>query len=101
MKLRKNNAKRAQDHLFAAQTTYYEQPLTLVDGQGTRVRDDDGNEYLDGFAGIATNTLGYGDNEVAQAVKREGLTVTKVFAMHQAPTEWKQVLELIEKSQHS
>ncbi|HET7812983.1 MAG TPA: aspartate aminotransferase family protein [Candidatus Baltobacteraceae bacterium] len=68
MRLLKDNAKRAKDHLFAAQTTYYDQPLTLVEGEGTRLRDSEGNEYLDAFAGIATNTLGYGDTEVAQAV---------------------------------
>ncbi len=82
MKLLKNNTKRAQDHLFAAQTTYYEQPLTLVDGQGTRVRDDNGTEYLDGFAGIATNTLGYGDNEVAQAVAEQAKKLTHVSTLY-------------------
>lgn len=68
MKLLKDNAKRAKDHLFAAQLPYYEEPITLTTGAGTRVRDDGGNEYLDAFGGIATNTVGYGDTEVAQAV---------------------------------
>ncbi len=63
-----SNADRAKKHLFPAQATYYEQPVTLVDGDGTHVRDDEGTEYLDAFAGIATNTLGYGDTEVARAV---------------------------------
>jgi hypothetical protein len=39
--------------------------------------------------------------EVAQAVKRENLTVDTVYAMHQGPLPWEQVLELIEKSRHS
>ncbi len=37
--------------------------------------------------------------EVVQAVKREGLDVTTVFAMHQAPVPWTQVIGLIEKAQ--
>jgi hypothetical protein len=37
--------------------------------------------------------------EVSQAVKREGLDVTTVFAMHQAPVPWAQVLALLEKAQ--
>ena len=37
--------------------------------------------------------------EVAAAVKREGLEVTTVFAMHQGPTPWSQVLALIGKAQ--
>ena len=93
MKLLKNNTKRAQEHLFAAQTTYYEQPLTLVDGQGTRVRDDQGTEYLDGFAGIATNTLGYGDNEVAQAVADQAKKLMHVSTLYLTD----EMLDLAEK----
>jgi hypothetical protein len=39
--------------------------------------------------------------EVAQAVKRENLIVDTVFAMHQGPMPWEQVMALIEKSLHS
>jgi hypothetical protein len=39
--------------------------------------------------------------EVAQAVKRENLSVDTVFAMHQGPLPWEQVMALIEKSRHS
>ena len=39
--------------------------------------------------------------EVAQAVKRENLIVDTVFAMHQGPMPWEQVMALIEKSRHS
>lgn len=34
-------------------------------------------------------------NEVAQAVKRENLTVDTVFAMHQGPMPWEQVMTLL------
>jgi hypothetical protein len=39
--------------------------------------------------------------EVSQAVKRENLIVDTVFAMHQGPMSWEQVMALIEKSRHS
>jgi hypothetical protein len=39
--------------------------------------------------------------EVAQAVKRENLTVDTVFAMHQGPLPWAQVMALIDKSRQS
>jgi hypothetical protein len=39
--------------------------------------------------------------EVVQAVKRENLTVDTVFAMHQGPMPWTQVVALLEKTQHS
>jgi 4-aminobutyrate aminotransferase-like enzyme len=80
--LKKNNAERARKHLFAAQQTYYDEPLTLTGGEGTRVKDDAGNEYLDAFAGIATNTLGYGDNAVAQAVADQAKKLVHVSTLY-------------------
>ena len=80
--LKKNNAERAQKHLFAAQQTYYDQPITLTGGEGTRLKDDAGTEYLDAFAGIATNTLGYGDTEVAQAVADQAKKLIHVSTLY-------------------
>jgi hypothetical protein len=40
-------------------------------------------------------------SEVAQAVTRERLTVDKVYAMHQAPLAWAQVIALVEKVRHA
>jgi 4-aminobutyrate aminotransferase-like enzyme len=80
--LNKKNADRAKKHLFASQTTYYDEPLTLVDGEGTRVRDDAGNEYLDAFAGIATNTLGYGPTEVTAAVADQVQKLSHVSTLY-------------------
>ena len=39
--------------------------------------------------------------EVAQAVKRENLSVDKVYAMHEGPVDWSKVIALIEKAQHA
>jgi hypothetical protein len=36
--------------------------------------------------------------EVMDAVEREHLTVTTVFAMHQEPVPWAQVIALVEKA---
>lgn len=80
--MQKNNAERAKRHLFVSQQTYYEEPLTLVGGDGSRVRDDAGNEYLDGFAGICTNTLGYGDTEVARAVGEQAKELIHVSTLY-------------------
>jgi 4-aminobutyrate aminotransferase-like enzyme len=77
-----SNADRAKKHLFAAQQTYYAEPLTIVDGEGSRLRDDQGNEYLDGFAGICTNTLGYGDTAVAQAVADQAKKLIHISTLY-------------------
>ncbi|WP_017604709.1 aspartate aminotransferase family protein [Nocardiopsis alkaliphila] len=50
---------------------YYESPLEIVSGKGVRVTDAEGRTYLDFFAGIATNTLGYDVAEVREAVERQ------------------------------
>src|SRR5580658_5872019 len=79
---KKSNAQRAKEHLFLAQQPYYEEPLTLVNGEGTRLRDDQGREYLDAFAGIATTTLGYGNTEVAQAVAEQAKELIHVSTLY-------------------
>ena len=37
---------------------YYQHPIALVDGDGRRVVDAEGNEYLDFFGGILTTMTG-------------------------------------------
>src|SRR5690606_11764837 len=52
-------------------TLYYDQPIELTSGSGRRVTDAEGATYLDFFAGILTNMLGYGVPEVDAAVKSQ------------------------------
>jgi len=47
--------------------TYGRQPLVLVKGEGCRVWDDEGREYLDFVAGLAVCNLGHAHPEVAAA----------------------------------
>jgi acetylornithine aminotransferase len=48
-------------------STYGRQPLVLVKGDGCRVWDDAGKEYLDFVAGLAVCNLGHAHPEVAKA----------------------------------
>ncbi|GAB2853052.1 aspartate aminotransferase family protein [Actinoallomurus bryophytorum] len=50
---------------------YYDEPIEIVSGRGSRVTDAEGRTYLDFFAGIVTNTLGYDIAEVREAVERQ------------------------------
>jgi 4-aminobutyrate aminotransferase len=50
---------------------YYDEPIEIVSGAGRRVADGEGREYLDFFAGILTNMLGYGVPEVCDAIKAQ------------------------------
>jgi 4-aminobutyrate aminotransferase-like enzyme len=50
---------------------YYDDPIELVSGKGSRVTDASGRSYLDFFCGILTNMLGYDLPEVREAVERQ------------------------------
>jgi 4-aminobutyrate aminotransferase len=50
---------------------YYQQPIALVEGEGRRVTDAEGNQYLDFFGGILTTMTGYRVPEVVEAIKAQ------------------------------
>ncbi|GAB3445060.1 aspartate aminotransferase family protein [Actinophytocola sediminis] len=50
---------------------YYDDPLEIVHGHGRRVTDATGKSYLDFFAGILTNAIGYDVAEVSDAVRKQ------------------------------
>ena len=57
----------------------------LVRGEGARVWDDDGREYVDLVGGIAVNALGHAHPAVVEAVTRQVATLghTSNLAMHE------------------
>jgi acetylornithine aminotransferase len=59
----------------ALMDTYGTPPLTLVRGDGARVWDEDGAEYLDLVAGIAVNALGHAHPAVVAAVSAQVATL--------------------------
>lgn len=58
--------------------TYARYPLMLVRGQGTKVWDSDGREYLDFLGGLAVTTLGHCHPEVVSAVTEQAGTLMHV-----------------------
>jgi len=52
-------------------TLYYDEPIALVDGQGCRVTDAEGNHYLDFFGGILTTLVGHNVPEIVEAVRAQ------------------------------
>jgi 4-aminobutyrate--pyruvate transaminase len=57
-------------------------PLVLSRGEGIFVWDNHGNRYIEGMAGLWCTTLGYGDEELAQAAydQIKKLSFTHLFA---------------------
>jgi 4-aminobutyrate aminotransferase len=62
---------RHRDVLPTWMALYYKDPIALVDGEGRRVVDAEGNEYLDFFGGILTTMSGYKVPEVVAAIKTQ------------------------------
>ena len=60
-----------REYLFPSVTTYYAEPLVLVEGRGSWVRDADGREYLDFYGGVLTTSLGHCHPEVVRAVQEQ------------------------------
>jgi len=57
--------------------TFDRVPVTLVKGQGARVWDEDGREYLDFVAGWAVNSLGHCHPAVAKATAEQAHTLVQ------------------------
>ena len=69
---------------------YYDQPIEIVSGKGCHVTDAAGKSYLDFFAGILTNMLGYDVAEVREAVERQiatGVVHTSTLYLIRAQVE--------------
>jgi 4-aminobutyrate aminotransferase len=50
---------------------YYREPIEIVRAEGRRVTDSEGNTYLDFFAGILTNAIGYDVAEISDAIRAQ------------------------------
>ncbi len=62
--------------------TFKRLPLVLVRGEGNRVWDEDGKQYLDFFGGIAVNALGHCHPVMVEALNRQASTLihtTNIF----------------------
>ncbi len=60
-----------KDSVFHAMTSIADQqangPVIMASGQGVRIKDHDGTEYIDGMAALWCVNVGYGREEIARA----------------------------------
>ena len=64
---------------------YRQAPVALVKGEGSRVWDADGKEYLDLICGIAVNALGHCHPAVVRALEEQGRTLWHVSNLFYTP----------------
>jgi 4-aminobutyrate aminotransferase-like enzyme len=67
----KSTREKHKEFLFPATIQYYAEPIVFTEGRGLRIRDADGNEYLDFFGGILTVSVGHANDKVNAAIKAQ------------------------------
>ncbi|MGJ3509288.1 acetylornithine transaminase [Enemella sp. A6] len=71
----------------AMMKTFARPPRILARGQGARVWDVDGNEYLDLLAGIAVNSLGHAHPFVTAAISEQLATLGHISNLFASPAQ--------------
>ncbi|MCJ7596493.1 MAG: aminotransferase class III-fold pyridoxal phosphate-dependent enzyme, partial [Desulfobacterales bacterium] len=69
----------ADKYLFP---TYKRPPFALIRGEGCRVWDEDGKEYLDFVAGIAVCALGHSSPIVSKALEEQSKRLVHVSNLY-------------------
>ena len=78
--------------------TYGRVPIALSHGQGCRVWDINGREYLDALAGIAVNTLGHNHPKLVPALQDQIAKIIHSSNYYHVPNQVKLAAKLVELS---
>jgi acetylornithine/N-succinyldiaminopimelate aminotransferase len=78
--------------------TYGRLPIAISHGQGCRVWDTEGREYLDGLAGIAVNTLGHNHPKLVPALQEQVAKLIHCCNYYQVPLQEELAALLVERS---
>lgn len=82
-----------KQYLLPSVANYYEEPVVLHEGKGSRITDLDGKSYLDFFGGILTVSVGHANERVNAAVSAQLQRLSHVSTLY--PTV--PIVELAEK----
>ena len=84
-----------EDNYFI--NTFTRQPIVLDHGEGVKVWDKDGNEYIDMFAGIAVNALGHNHPKLVKAIQDQAeklIHISSIYYNEPALVYAKKLIEL-------
>lgn len=82
-------------------TTYARNPIALVKGEGCKVWDLEGHEYIDFNAGIAVSALGHGDMEIANLLHDQARQIIHSSNLFYSPWSWALAQLLVEQTKES
>jgi alanine-glyoxylate transaminase/(R)-3-amino-2-methylpropionate-pyruvate transaminase len=80
-------AEKQKELLFPCVTTYYEEPIAFERGEGAKLWDVEGTEYLDFFGGILTVSLGHAEPRVTDAVVAQAKKLVHTSALYPIPAQ--------------
>ncbi len=78
--------------------TYARAPLALVRGEGTRVWDADGREYLDFFSSTVVASLGHCHPALVAALEKQSHAIFHVSNLHYCEPQAELARQLVERS---
>ncbi|HEX5371397.1 MAG TPA: aspartate aminotransferase family protein [Aquabacterium sp.] len=78
--------------------TYGRLPIAISHGQGCRVWDTQGRQYLDGLSGIAVNTLGHNHPQLVPALQDQLSKLIHCCNYYQVPLQEELAALLVERS---
>ncbi len=84
-----------EDNYFI--NTFTRQPIVLDHGEGVKVWDKDGNEYIDMFAGIAVNALGHNHPKLVKSIQDQAeklIHISSIYYNEPALIYAKKLIEL-------
>jgi 4-aminobutyrate aminotransferase-like enzyme len=79
-----NIREKHNEYLFEAVKNFYKEPIVVESGKMFRVKDIDGNSYLDFFGGILTVSVGHANEEVNAAVITQIEKLTHISSLYQS-----------------
>ncbi len=90
--------KRHKDVIPEWISLYYDEPMELSHGEGFKVWDSEGNEYLDFFGGIVTTISGHNIPEIVEAIREQAGKILHSSTLYLIENQVKLAEKLIELS---
>ncbi|MBP51529.1 MAG: acetylornithine aminotransferase [Opitutae bacterium] len=87
----------SNDHQKYLVSNYALPALSIVRGQGTKLWDSEGNEYLDFTSGIAVTNLGHNHPEWVRQLNKQSMILTHCSNLFSIPEQVRLAKRLVEK----
>ncbi len=78
--------------------TYVRVPISIVRGQGCKVYDAEGREYLDFVGGVAVNALGHGHPDLVTAIEKQARHLIHASNLYYSEPQVQLAQQLVELS---